>query len=63
MIPAANIQAEPTPDDRVHCSTCLNRCKGMIQPRRCCDYLPNRQQADQRNGRQRWPMLEELLKR
>lgn len=56
-------------DDRRHCSTC-GRLEGSkcgaykympcdIMPRRCLEYRPLPGDEDRRNGRQRWPFLEE----
>lgn len=55
------------PDDRRHCATCSNlagtRCRArrlLVMddlPRRCADYLPTHDDADQRPGRDRWPFL------
>jgi len=55
------------PDDRRHCATCQQlagtRCRTrrlLVMddlPRRCADYLPTPDDADQRPGRDRWPSL------
>lgn len=44
-------------DDRIDCATCMKRCKSPMLVR-CDEYHPDRRQADQRNGRQRWPEIE-----
>lgn len=77
MIPIKNIQAEPLVDDRILCGNCANlnctlHCKVMLPqkyspiptlPRRCPTFIPLKTNSDQRIAIERWPNLEEDLKR
>lgn len=70
MIPIANMQAEPSEDDRVTClDDCANYrggrcsvygyhpCRTLL--RRCEGFKPRPGDKDQRNGLERWPGLVE----
>ena len=65
--------ADGFPDDRVVCTTCLHCDAGSYRctvkrtsvvlelPLRCLLYRPDKAQADQRPGSERWAGLKELI--
>lgn len=71
VAPTQEAKNEANDDDRRHCSTCQNfdgkRCRARNvlvidwPPRRCVDYRPIADDADQRTGRERWPSMRQSL--